>query len=31
MAKESSIQIFRKKAVGELSEDYLAETLKKVK
>jgi len=31
LAKESSIQIFRKKAVGEISEEYLAEVLKKVK
>jgi len=31
LAKESCIQIFRKKAVGEISEEYLAEVLKKVK
>jgi hypothetical protein len=31
IAKESSIQIFRKKAVGEISEEYLAEVLKKIK
>ncbi|EAS03779.1 amine-terminal domain guanylate-binding protein (macronuclear) [Tetrahymena thermophila SB210] len=31
MAKESSVSIFKKKAVGEVSEEYLNEVIKKIK